>query len=639
MSKSFKIFSFAGLLLSVFGMFFGIGSVRSVVMSTVEKVFNRPIDIALWHHTLFLCSQSVFVALTVLFALFLTYKYWKKWFSFISFENQKFIKYTTQIPILLIGFIFILYILKNLFLVCKIEGYNILVFCLTTVLHTVFCFFIFRKENKKTFTISLIISYLIIVFSSVLSLFVYDFSWDGQTYHQGAVIALDNGWNPFYEYIEIYDGTWLWVNHYAKFTWIIGSVFSSVFGNIEAGKAFYIIFFAAFFLLSLKFVSQYQKKSIYILIISVLLAASPVVLVQMFTYYNDGVVALLVFILLLYLIEFDNKSNKYLSLFAVLAISVFLINIKFSGFVCGIIILAYLIKKLVQKEFSDALKLTVIGIFILIIGVGFVGFNPYIINYTQFGHPFFPLYGENPVDIIDFIIPEYLKSQNSFVRFFNNFGNFAELRNFIPFNPLKIAKIDTMLFTDPRISGFGLYFFEIMLLSLFIMLFSIKNNRKEYKPILFAVSVLFLISMIFPERWWARYISYFWFIPILLLVPANLDKFKKIPIIILVIIFCVNNSIFFWADFAQGIEYRKVVKKMEKDIDKIESNSATIVLTMEVFKYSADEKFKNVSKNIDYSIEHQSNMNRGVNYLIGWYENENTDTIQPKTLTKWVQWQ
>ncbi|MCP5107451.1 MAG: hypothetical protein GY950_28950, partial [bacterium] len=40
---------------------------------------------------------------------------------------------------------------------------------------------------------------LLILISLLVSMAVYDFSQDGQAYHQPGIIALANGWNPFHQ--------------------------------------------------------------------------------------------------------------------------------------------------------------------------------------------------------------------------------------------------------------------------------------------------------------------------------------------------------------------------------------------------------------------------------------------------------
>jgi hypothetical protein len=86
--------------------------------------------------------------------------------------------------------------------------------------------------------------------SLALSVFFYDFSWDGQWYHQAAIYHLESGWNPILKPIETFDkNNDLSIVHFPKGSWYYAATVLSTFGNLEAGKSInWIVLFAAVFL-------------------------------------------------------------------------------------------------------------------------------------------------------------------------------------------------------------------------------------------------------------------------------------------------------------------------------------------------------------------------------------------------------
>lgn len=73
-------------------------------------------------------------------------------------------------------------------------------------------------ESKKMFYFATLLLLLAIIFLACIYAAgcLYDLSWDGQAYHQEAVIQLRNGWNPFHD-APLKGIHSVWINHYAKF--------------------------------------------------------------------------------------------------------------------------------------------------------------------------------------------------------------------------------------------------------------------------------------------------------------------------------------------------------------------------------------------------------------------------------------
>lgn len=147
-------------------------------------------------------------------------------------------------------------------------GFSILIFLATVVWLSTFFFLLGVPIQPFTIPLAIIISFFFtayigrltskdaaslaiamvatIFICALVSTYVYDFSFDGNTYHKTTIGMMKNGWNPVYESFENAaltlkiipdDYDWpIWYDHYPKASWIIGAAFYRLSGNIETGK-------------------------------------------------------------------------------------------------------------------------------------------------------------------------------------------------------------------------------------------------------------------------------------------------------------------------------------------------------------------------------------------------------------------
>lgn len=82
---------------------------------------------------------------------------------------------------------------------------------------------------------------MLIIFLGFLSCQFFDLPYDGQIYHQEAVITLAAGWNPVTEILtDDRANTYIYINHYARGPWVYEAVIYYFSGLIEASKLFNI---------------------------------------------------------------------------------------------------------------------------------------------------------------------------------------------------------------------------------------------------------------------------------------------------------------------------------------------------------------------------------------------------------------
>jgi hypothetical protein len=530
-------------------------------------------------------------------------------------------KIIAEQPFVLVSFLYILYIFKNIFFVIGIVGHNGIVLLLTVLIHGIILAIIYRKKYINPLA-HLTVCYGMMIFALIINAKIYDFSYDGRAYHQVAALYLRNNWNPFYENLpEI--GVFIWNNHYPKFTEIFNSILLDAFNNIELGKSYNIIFLVIVFCYALKYVAVYQKNKCTVLAISILFVMNPVVLAQIFTYYVDGLMGMLIIILFFSCINYE-RENDIKDIVVIIAVSIFAINTKFTGFICGVVLIGYIIKHFAHKKYKQMKNLIVAGVIIVAVGVLFIGYNPYITNLRDFGHPFYPLYGHNKIDIITTgNMPDELLSMHPIQRFFSLY-----LLNYnvssLPFNPQKIIKLLSHKNYDLRIGGFGVFFAEIFIFVILIVVFSIHKNKKRYKNVFFTAVFLICISLVTPESWWARYIPAFWYLVGFLIASSDYSIKKNRSLFYpLSIIIIINGFSFFMLNVTDGIVYTLSIKQFITNIKKSDKDVIHVVVDAEYFEYAIMEKIMGygIDKNIVFIEDKETPITNGVGFgnIRGWY--------------------
>ena len=99
----------------------------------------------------------------------------------------------------------------------------------------------------------IILSLLVVGVFMILSIFVWDYSADGQWYHMPAAWALAHSWNPIVQHHnplipELINAN-LWVDHYSKGMETLAASVIATTGNTEAGKSvngFFLLSYIAF---------------------------------------------------------------------------------------------------------------------------------------------------------------------------------------------------------------------------------------------------------------------------------------------------------------------------------------------------------------------------------------------------------
>jgi len=468
----------------------------------------------------------------------------------------------------------------------------------------------YNIEYKSVFYKTTAIMLILVLLSIILGASVYDNSWDGQEYHQETIIQLKEGWNPFYSRLNSNIPYYYLLNHYGKGAEIPQATIYAFINKIQAGKATNILLLLASYFLSAYVLSGIKKLSTFkIHLFSSLFALNPISTNQILTYYIDGQVGSLLCCLLIVSYLLSNGYDKYkLLLFG--SIIILLVNIKFTCipftglFVIGLLVaLYYKNKELLKKVF-------IVALFSSIIGICFVGYNPYITNTINHNNPFFPLTGKDKIDIMTDNSPKEFIDKNRFEKFaisiISRPENILKITNRSPVIkiPLKLSKEDILnsIGVDQRISGFGFLFEEIVLLAIGIFCGILFLTWEEFgRCLAYTVGVLLLSVFIISEAWWARYVPQLWFVCLIIFMAAELSKYNMIRKFgWLSVILMIINSYFIMAltfiysvKDTVNINYQLAQIKMCKEPIKVNFgafNSVRMRLIEQDIKY-IEEKF------------------------------------------------
>lgn len=370
-----------------------------------------------------------------------------------------------------------------------------------------------------------------------MSLMLFDISIDGQWYHFQALSSLAEGWNPYYEpfaiapsLVEVGYDTWpdiiyvIWPEHYPHAHWLVMALPVSAGLPMESGKFLQIALLGGAGLITFAALRHAGLSFLAGLFGALALMSNPVAIGQLYTKLNDGllVTSLLAFgaLCLLWLVH---RQRRYLALAGL--VICFAVGLKFTAIpyfvvACALALLAIWSVRGLRTCLEPAIFMAGAGL----IGIFAIGFSPYVQNIIGFGHPFYPLMageGAETLDIISYVLPPGMGGRTGLSAFF--FSLFSETHSgWSPVAPE--LKIPFMLHgreiypsgaSDVQLAGFGPFFSGALLLSGVLMALLLLRERQN-KVILVCLGIataVFVLTALFPQSWWARYVPQLWLVP------------------------------------------------------------------------------------------------------------------------------
>lgn len=353
-------------------------------------------------------------------------------------------------------------------------------------------------SGLRTGAISTAIGICILVLTLIAATFINDASGDGIIYHQEIICHLLNGWNPFVTYVagSPDPDNELIVMHYAKGVEIMGATVAKFTGHVESGKLINLLLiegcgFLAYGIIVLR---KIVKSKIWALCLTAMIIANPIGLSQSFSYYNDFAIYYMALVTLAIFL-FRPYKLSLLQMLALAGVIVISASVKFTAFFyCGLTVLAVLIWSAVGGRWKFAGITSIVALVSLMLAVFVFCYHPYVTNYVNAGHPFYPLMGENTLDIMTGNTPEVYKSGNRWTNFW--------LSIFSVQRPTLAAQF----------AGFGILMGGMLILSFLIL--AAGAFKKKIAPVyVYAALFSFGACFIFEQSWWARYIPFLWLVP------------------------------------------------------------------------------------------------------------------------------
>ncbi|MEW5746933.1 MAG: hypothetical protein AB1805_16005 [Nitrospirota bacterium] len=384
-----------------------------------------------------------------------------------------------------------------------------------------------REKRIAAFSALLLTNALIVALALALSGAFYDLSFDGQNYHQEAIIELARGWNPLHAELSNNDHA-LWINHYAKGPWIGAAALSQLTGTIEYGKAMNILLLAASMMTCYAALAAMTRigpeKAVPL---SILFACNPVALTQLLSFYVDGQLysVLLMFLSLAYF-AFTKPQGIVMLMLAFSTIMA--VTIKFTGLVYIAVLGAGVFAGFLLSGRAAAgtrfLAYVALG---TLVGVLLVGFNPYVTNFLKKGHPFYPLAGKEPVDIIKPNTPGNLLSRSRVealaLSVFSRSENATAAKAATIKMPFTVAfsELKAHRGADTRVGGFGPFYSGMLVVALLIVMVAFRHNAKKTAAAVAGGALILASALVNPAPWWARYVPQLWMLPLIPLVLAH----------------------------------------------------------------------------------------------------------------------
>jgi hypothetical protein len=371
---------------------------------------------------------------------------------------------------------------------------------------------------------------------------VHDFSYDGQAYHQEAIIRLGEGWNPWTQSLTAEQtNQYKWLNGYPKITWQVGTLSYRIWNRIETAKvAMWLIGISAagFAALWARRAAATSPAPRLVWVTYLLLMLNPIALCQWATFQLDGFVywclvgMLCALASVLYPRSSPLSQPVALVIFALFALS--LATAKFTGIVFAVyatLVMGALLwhrRKTLPVPSRRGLILASVAT-VAVTSLCMV--HPYLHNTLRHQHPLWPVLGPKTIDIIgyaehsDFVrrdrVTKFLWSNNARARNLAGFTGEADDNRYgrprwkVPFS-LYRSEIRPYVAPDVHIGGFGPWFGGGLLVGTILLVICAARNTPGARPGVVAWALVWGGVLINPEAWWVRYSPHGWW---LVLIP------------------------------------------------------------------------------------------------------------------------
>ncbi len=398
---------------------------------------------------------------------------------------------------------------------------------------------------------------------------VWDTTWDGQWFHQEAVLQLADGWNPLERPLDADDvpltGARARINGYPAASWLYGAAAVAATGRLETGKAFSAVLMAAAFFLAWAALLDLRRLPAWVaFLLALLLAANPVALTQALNFQHDGDLAsALLAVAATGLLLVRRGSRSALAAFlmaATLGVGIKLTGVPFVAIAVAALGTAHFV---LHRRWPRRRALVATGIGGALVALSVV--HPYATNLVRFGHPLYPYAGPNapvesdpqetglltpdpapaveeagllerPVSLVYSIFSRSSHSSDS------GLALAALMRGErlkIPFR-VEAAEWEVFHLPDVRIGGWGPLFGGMVLLGVLAALLAGGGSR-ELRWTGFAAAAILVSALLVPHPWFARYVPQVWCLPFLA-VPVAFAARRRPAMVVAVLVLALGAT-------------------------------------------------------------------------------------------------
>jgi hypothetical protein len=441
-------------------------------------------------------------------------------------------------------------------------------------------FFWNNWPNSGTFFFVIILLAILFITAISSSIILIDVYGDSRSYHGPAVIALADGWNPYYNWkICRWDDDYCiqtskFIDHYPKAQWYISAEFYSLFRNLDVGKSMNVLMLFLCFLVAYEIAaSLLPKQRIIGLAVAICVALNPVAVAQLFSGTVDGILSSAISIIVLLLVNFlftREKRHFHKAMF----MTVYFVNLKYTGLIYALILvfLIVTISSLWKRKFQK--QIAVSGFSTIFFSVFVIGFNPYVTNLLTEKNPFaLAIDVASGSSVIDLQAdPEFI-SKNRFEKFL--IATFSVGKESKPKEPeltVPLSRWKLNRGIAVRFSGFGPLFSAIFV----VVIFQAARLRDGPSVILILTVLITVFST--TAGWWPRLAPQMWLavclVQLFVLVSVEGAVSRRVAHVV-VAAMILNSALVFAGVFAYQ---RRASARFHRDLQDAKAHSQPVVV-------------------------------------------------------------
>ncbi|OGC69570.1 hypothetical protein A2415_03275 [candidate division WWE3 bacterium RIFOXYC1_FULL_39_7] len=465
-----------------------------------------------------------------------------------------------------------------------------------------------EKINKYISLLGFVVTIIGLGVVSHLLSNTYDTSWDGQGYHQTAVIALSQGWNPVREKsisLKQELPSQIFAEGYPSALWEIEATVYALTGRINSAK---VANFAAGFISLVLLYILFKKINFgtYIAsIMSLLIVIQPVYIMQLLTFMQDsfGYQTLLIAMASLAILTISPKSYWATAMF--IMAELLLVTTKYShlplalilGVIFGLIALNRLLNKIYVLN-----KWTYYYLAALIFVSCIFAYIPYIRNGLLHGAIFYPTNIPELMGSVKYNnIPNNLDNKDKLTLFFYGIfskaqskesgdprseGNLAELK--VPFTFTIDEVTDSADLHNNRVGAGGPLFSGIVVLTFLFLLFVTfkahdQHERYAVYVAYFSLGLITFLALLTPTPNLLRYANQVQLIPFAIVIPIYAvfrKRYVKAFTAIFILLMSFNVGFYSFAVFQRQIEE---TRQMNAQFDRMRRSGDTFQVRAQQF--------------------------------------------------------